>query len=210
MLRRPGIAADRGHGQLGGTWLSPGTPGLCTPGLAGTPGPPLGVRRMRPAAVRAAAGKGPQHHTVHPCLRPARLLGAINKGRAADARRAVFIEQHLISAVQGAGPRPCYRTALQAAAVSARGMQKFKGFGSKRCFWGGGGTVLPPPSPGPRTLLPCVVKSSSLLQNPSHDREGSSSEERGDGCFSPLWDRFGMGTRPVAKRRLPHVEFLVH
>lgn len=52
--------------------------------------------------------------------------------------------------------------------------------------------ALPPPSPGPCTLLPCAVKSSSLLQNCSRNREGSSSGERGRRllfpALGPLWD----------------------
>lgn len=144
-------------------------------------------------------------YTLHPePLHPARLLGAVNQGEAASVGRAGFINQHLISAAPVPGtPRTshCAQVAMLVgtAATSTRGIGMLEGFGSKRCFWG---ILLPalvcPLPPQPRALHAAPLHPQTPLPSAElQPQPEGSSAGGGRGCFSPIWDQFGMGRGPL-------------
>lgn len=144
-------------------------------------------------------------YTLHPePLHPACLLGAVNQGEAASVGRAGFINQHLISAAPVPGtPRTshCAQGAMLVgtAATSTRGIGVLEGFGSKRCFQGIPlPALLRPPPPQPRALHAAPLRPQTPLPSAElQPQPEGSSAGGGRGCFSPIWDQFGMGRGPL-------------
>lgn len=160
--------------------VHPSAPALATPPK--TPAPPGRAQqcRMGPAAVRAAASKGPWHDSVRPSVRPAHQPGARKKGRAAGSCRAVFIKLLLITVVTAHPRDPAlgYATCERAPRNSpylfiygraARdGSDKHKGNGEIRRLWLQT-TRVSSAAPSPPSRAPSAPLSSQI-PNPSSAR----------------------------------------